>query len=241
MVSVLISAGAVVTIANGAGETLKDVVGQRWSRWSGNDAVVSGNTAVESSVIMRMLCESLLANEKANRLLLAAIFRGSDEGIVEALEYGADVNVVFADGDTPLHKAVRSGSYVIVRSLISKGASLSVGNNEGDTALMLAQRLRNRRLVTLLGGEHAWQLVKDEEIARRHGQPQQDGNISEDSHPESEGAASSGAASRTSKHSDGAAPDKGSSENGSGAGGANRTKSIRQAKASAKAIGRRIS
>lgn len=65
------------------------------------------------------------------------------ETVVYLLEHGVDVNTRNENGWTPLHFAARSGSSVVVRTLLERGAEVDarvgVGSNErGWTALMIA-------------------------------------------------------------------------------------------------------
>ncbi len=61
-----------------------------------------------------------------------------------ATEFGVDVDVANADGDTALHAVAARGHDSIVDYLVAHGARLDVTNRSGETPLALARRGRGR-------------------------------------------------------------------------------------------------
>jgi ankyrin repeat protein len=57
------------------------------------------------------------------------------------LEHGADIDAQNADGETPLHIAVRINHRPAMAMLVSKGCAVRVGDAEGRTAYQLAIHL----------------------------------------------------------------------------------------------------
>ena len=53
------------------------------------------------------------------------------------LSWGADINAVNTDGNTPLHLAVLFEAYKTAKFLLEHGADATIKNNEGKTALEL--------------------------------------------------------------------------------------------------------
>jgi ankyrin repeat protein len=52
---------------------------------------------------------------------------------------GAAVNAIDADGDTALHDAARFGHTAVVEALLKAGADITICNNDGKTAVVLAK------------------------------------------------------------------------------------------------------
>lgn len=76
--------------------------------------------------------------------LLTALFMKKTEVVEFLLEHGANPNVAIPeDGTTSLHIAVEHADNECVRLLISCGANGSARNNEGETALDVASRMKN--------------------------------------------------------------------------------------------------
>ena len=70
-----------------------------------------------------------------------AIRRGREEMVRYLVEEkGADINIQDASGWTPLMEAIMDDFPAIVKYLVEKGADLSIANQRGATAPMLAQK-----------------------------------------------------------------------------------------------------
>lgn len=73
-------------------------------------------------------------------MLIVSAYRGYPEGILSALDGGADVNTQDKDGWTALMYAVRYGRQDIANALLQTGADVNVRNKDGKTALDLAEK-----------------------------------------------------------------------------------------------------
>ena len=72
-------------------------------------------------------------------------------GVVRLLlEYGADPNIVDREGWGPLHYAIRANSAESAKILISAGADVKVENEELETPLDLARRLKDQDLLAFM-------------------------------------------------------------------------------------------
>ena len=69
--------------------------------------------------------------------------QGTLAAVQVAVEAGADVNAVDADGNTALHHVVDKGFDRIVQFLAVSGAKVNVANNRGDTPLEIVERARS--------------------------------------------------------------------------------------------------
>ncbi len=90
--------------------------------------------------------------------LMEAVRAGNVQGVVSALEGGADVDEADVHGfrGLPLRTACFSGHCAIVRELLARGANIDAGTADGPGApLRLALRASHRQLVTLLLDEGA--------------------------------------------------------------------------------------
>ena len=61
-----------------------------------------------------------------------------------------DLEITSSDGNTPLLKAVKNRNYDIIGMLLEKKAKVTAVDKQGDTALHVAMRARNKAIVELL-------------------------------------------------------------------------------------------
>ncbi len=72
------------------------------------------------------------------------------ECIKALVQAGAKVNTVAANGDTPLHDAVRTSPAEVVRLLLDAGARIDANNDRMQTPLSIATALKRDDIVALL-------------------------------------------------------------------------------------------
>jgi ankyrin repeat protein len=72
-------------------------------------------------------------------LIDAAVSMRSPKIVRLLIDYGADINTIDSDGDTPLHRAASQGSLEIVKSLLDAGADVGAKNNMGLKAASVAK------------------------------------------------------------------------------------------------------
>ena len=72
-------------------------------------------------------------------LIDAAVSMRSPKMVRLLIDYGADINIIDSDGDTPLHRAASQGSLEIVKSLLDAGADVGAKNNMGLKAASVAK------------------------------------------------------------------------------------------------------
>jgi tankyrase len=82
-------------------------------------------------------------------LHVAAMLGRGDEA-AWLLEHGADPMARDSFGDTPLHTTAIFGGGKVVKPLLARGADLRVTNQEGLTALDLAQRYDQEKMIQYL-------------------------------------------------------------------------------------------
>jgi len=69
----------------------------------------------------------------------AAVSMRSPRIVRLLIDYGADINMIDSDGDTPLHRAASQGSLEIVKALLNAGADVDVKNDMGLKAASVAK------------------------------------------------------------------------------------------------------
>ena len=130
MMSVLATGGADTRLPSDDGTTpLMAAAGLGYSRGGGSAFIkdrrdFSSYNPVESAA----LGSEIPSDEQ--RLALSAI--------TIALELGADVHTVDADGNTALHAAAAHGMDAVIRVLVNHGADIRAANNRGHTPMALA-------------------------------------------------------------------------------------------------------
>eukprot|EP00908_Phaeocystis_cordata_P025518 Transcript_797.p1 GENE.Transcript_797~~Transcript_797.p1 ORF type:complete len:580 (-),score=111.25 Transcript_797:99-1838(-) len=113
-----------------------------------NLAVASGlpGTVVKS----RPFDEDATPKATKGSALMAASALGDGEGVVVALEAGADTNATAENNVTALMLAARAGSVSAVRALVANGANATSRSHKGCTALGLAADAGAADCATLL-------------------------------------------------------------------------------------------
>jgi ankyrin repeat protein len=136
----------------------------------------SGETALTLAVTVAPDDSSLMDNlTKLGRLntesrsgelsmtpLMHAVVADSDSWVAKLIELKADINARDADGNTALNHAILNDSKN-VRFWVDQGADLAIQNNDGDTALHLAERLQRAKLTELLIANGADYTIKNKE------------------------------------------------------------------------------
>ncbi|CAD5124953.1 DgyrCDS13196 [Dimorphilus gyrociliatus] len=85
-----------------------------------------------------------------NEALLRSCSFGHNRCTRKLLSYGADVNTVDADGDSPLMLAAANDHYIVAKLLVAIGAKINHTSDRGRTALHAAVWNQRRELVKLL-------------------------------------------------------------------------------------------
>ena len=71
-------------------------------------------------------------------MAILSVVSGKKDMLELLIERGADVNLAYEDGWTPLHFATVLGEKEIVKLLLGQGAAVDQANSNGDTPLMIA-------------------------------------------------------------------------------------------------------
>ena len=122
------------------------------------------------------LRKSLLTRSEWNKLLLECAYKNDKAGVVEALEYGADIKAVNSYGETALHNAAINGDMALTAILIGRGADLTTKDKIGLTPEEWATKNGHHRLMEMfnrrkerLGTPHPQQSAEAE--SSQHSQP----------------------------------------------------------------------
>ena len=100
--------------------------------------------------------EAGAAEPPPSAAMLALLFDAVKRGDVSGLRHLLEQNPTYVNGKdqefgaTPLHWAVLKGQKTVVAYLIVAGAGTSVGNNQGETPLQVAERTKRQDLVPFL-------------------------------------------------------------------------------------------
>ncbi len=102
--------------------------------------------------IKLLLAKNVVLNEEPNSptALQAAAYKGFTEAVKLLLDYGANPNIVDANGTSPLIYASQFNHIEIVDLLLKKGASVSYKDPNGFTALDYAEKLNQPEIISLL-------------------------------------------------------------------------------------------
>ena len=123
------------------------------------ETVLHAASMIESAALMNDLIRAgadvNAANKDGETPLQWAALTGTFLAVKALADAGADINVQDArGGNTPLHAAVSHDDIVLIHYLLSKNARTDIRNNEGLTALELAQS-RGRGSVKLFEPQDA--------------------------------------------------------------------------------------
>lgn len=123
------------------------------------ETVLHAASMIESAALMKDLIDAgadvNAANKDGETPLQWAALTGTFLAVKALADAGADINVQDARaGNTPLHAAVSHDDIVLIHYLLSKNARTDIRNNEGLTALELAQS-RGRGSVKLFEPQDA--------------------------------------------------------------------------------------
>lgn len=131
-----------ILLQNGADPQLPDAQGHT----SLVKALLSRNTLVADYLVKHG------ARLDADAVLHETARLGSaDRDVIDFLvKQGASINHRDAQGNTPLHDAIREDRRVVVKYLINRGADLTLTNRAGQTPLALAIALRRSDIERML-------------------------------------------------------------------------------------------
>lgn len=132
----LISCGANINATRNTGLTALMVASQ------------VGSEKVVEYLIQNGADINLITNEGADAFIYATQY-GNVPGAALLLEAGADINHMDKDG-TALHNATREEKYDTVKFLLDKGIDYKLKNPAGETALDIAKKKDNKRIISLL-------------------------------------------------------------------------------------------
>lgn len=86
----------------------------------------------------------------ANKKLLESAKTEKIEGVKDALEKGASIDIKANDGETALHKAVYSKYINITHLLLEQGADPTIRNNNHETVLDFAKITKDKYLISVI-------------------------------------------------------------------------------------------
>lgn len=132
----LISRGANINATRNTGHTALMVASK------------TGSEKVVEYLIQNGADINLITNEGADAFIYATQY-GNVPCAALLLEAGADINHMDKDG-TALHNATREEKYDSVKFLLDKGIDYKLKNPAGETALDIAKKKDNKRIIALL-------------------------------------------------------------------------------------------
>src|SRR5262249_29184941 len=102
--------------------------------------------------LLKRGADSWSMNVKCFLPLHFAVNNGNLEIVQLILDDGNDsfIDAQINDGCTALHLAVLKGHFEIVEELLKRGADLNILNNDGNTPLMLAERMHHIEIIKLI-------------------------------------------------------------------------------------------
>jgi hypothetical protein len=92
-------------------------------------------------------------DEKERTPLIVAAFEGKLDLVNKLIDLRADIDAVDVYGESALIAATYGGHLDVVKTLVEKGASMEIQNNEGLTALGMAQEMDNNAVTSYLAAQ----------------------------------------------------------------------------------------
>ena len=117
------------------------------------DAVAKGATGKLDKLLSRSVGSPDCRDSQGRTPLIVAAEAGNTAMVGVLIRYAADVNAVDADSETALMKAAYSGHLDVAELLVSKMAALDIRNNEGLSAVEIAQEMEHEPVVAFLSGQ----------------------------------------------------------------------------------------
>ncbi len=112
-------------------------------------AIVFFNTIIDNGDATAKRTQHKFVKNKTDHLA-DCIDRGDVLEAEQAILAGADVNMQFENGETPLHKAVRTNSSTMTQLLLEHRADPTIANKNNETASGMAIRLNKYKVIDVL-------------------------------------------------------------------------------------------
>jgi ankyrin repeat protein len=114
------------------------------------DAVKNGAGGMLEELLSRYVGSPDCKDDKGRTPVMVAAEAGDAALVGVCIEHNADVNAIDAEGETALMKAIYGGHLDVVKLLFSEEAALDMRNNEGLSALEIAQEMEHKAVVAFL-------------------------------------------------------------------------------------------
>lgn len=111
--------------------------------------IAATNVALASNVETTSTLKNVAIYNHDVTPLFVAISKGDVIAVKKFVEYGVDVNEA-KNGMTPLMVAARYNNAEIAKILIERGADVSVKDNNGRTALQLAEAMKANEVAEVI-------------------------------------------------------------------------------------------
>ena len=93
-------------------------------------------------VLMNFTLIACSKSDEPSISLYLAVKRGDIDQIERHINWGADINKINIDGQTPLHVTATAGRIVAAKLLLKNGAEINKLNNAGEGAEAIVRRQR---------------------------------------------------------------------------------------------------
>jgi ankyrin repeat protein len=117
------------------------------------DAVEKGAAGKLDKLLSRVEGSPDCRDRQGRTPLMLAVEAGNAALVGVFARHGADVNAVDTDGETAVMKAAYGDHLDVLELLVSKGAAPDIRNNEGFSALEIAQEMGHEDLVAFLSAQ----------------------------------------------------------------------------------------